>query len=423
MRHFLSGLALTATLMAGTASPVLAQNLFEPVIYINNAAITRYEVTQRQRFMQILGAPGTTAEEAQQALIDDRLRVHAARQLGIEPTEEGLQQGLEEFASRANLSAAEFTAALEGAGVEPQAYRDFVSAGLVWRAVVRQRVVPQITVSDSEVDQELRRVVETPILSRVLISELIIPAPEGREQEALNLARQIAGAGLSSDRFEAAARQYSAAESAQAGGRLAWVNIENLPPSLRPVITALQPGQTSQPLTVPGAVVLFHLRDSQGTLRPGAQEQVLDYATLRLASAAEAAALAARTRTCDDLYVQAGPQAAAQVQRQTASQGAIPALIAQRLASMDADEAGVVDYGNGADLVMLCSRKPALVAGMADDVATTALPDDGVEAALPDANALPTREAVRDEIFNRKANDAAQAYLAELRADALIRRP
>ena len=421
MRHFLSGLALTAAL-AAAPGPILAQNLFEPVVYINNAAITRYEVGQRQRFMQIVGAPNTTPAEAQQALIDDRLRNYAARQLGIVPTDEGLQNGLEEFASRAGLSAAEFTAALENAGVEPQAYRDFVSAGLVWRSVIRERVVPRIKVSDAEVDQELRRVVETPILSRVLISELIIPAPPGQEQQALNLARQIAGAGLSSDEFEAAARQYSAAESAQAGGRLAWVNIDNLPPGLRPVITALQPGQTTQPLTVEGAVVLFHLRDSQGTLRPGATEQVIDYATLRLASAADAATLAARALSCDDLYVQAGAQAG-QVQRQTVPQGAIPTLVAQRLASMDADEAGVVDYGNGADLVMLCSRQPALVADMAADVPTTALPDDGVEAAVPNASDLPTREAVRDEIFNRKANAAAEAYLAELRAEAIIRRP
>lgn len=422
MRHFLSSFAVAAALAAAPA-PLLAQNLFEPVMYINNAAITRYEVDQRLRFMQVLGAPGTTPAEAQKALVDDRLRTIAARQLGIVPTDEGLQNGLEEFAGRAGMSAAEFTAALERAGVEPQAYRDFVSAGLVWRSVVRERVVPRIKVSDAEVDQELRKQVETPILSRVLVSELIIPAPPGQEQQALNLARQIAGANLSSNAFEDAARQYSAAESAQSGGRLAWVNIDNLPPALRGIISALQPGQTTQPLTVDGAVVLFHLRDSQGTLRPGAMEQVIDYATLRLANAAEAATLAARTRSCDDLYVQAGPQAAAQVQRQTLSQGAIPALIGQRLASMDRDEAGVVDYGNGADLVMLCSRQPALVAQMDNDVATTALPDDGVEAAVPGAGPLPTREAVRDQIFNRKANAAADAYLAELRADAIIRRP
>ena len=76
MRHFLSSLALAAALTA--PAPILAQNLFEPVVYINNAAITRYEVEQRQRFMQILGNPGTTAEEAQQALTRLQRRLSAS---------------------------------------------------------------------------------------------------------------------------------------------------------------------------------------------------------------------------------------------------------------------------------------------------------------------------------------------------------
>lgn len=422
MRHILSGLAIAAGLLFGAAAPAAAQNPFEPIVYINDSAVTRYELQQRMRFMQVLGAPGADAASAEEALISDRLKNFAAQQLGIEVTDEGLQAGLEEFASRAGLSAAEFTVALERAGVERQAYRDFVQAGVAWRGVVRQRLVPQVQVSEAEIDQELKRQVETPIVTRVLLSELIIPAPQGREAAAMERARTIAGGQPSEAQFAAAARQYSAAGSAAAGGRLNWVDLENLPPALRPVILALQPGQTSQPLTVPGAVVLFHLRDTQGTLRPGAREQVLDYMTLRMGSAAEAATLAARARTCDTLYAEAGGSAPA-IQRQTASQNAIPALIATQLASLDDNETAVVNYGGAADLIMLCSRQPAILAEAQNDVATTALPDDGVEAALPGPDALPSREAVRDELFNRKANAAADAYLAELRADAVIRRP
>lgn len=423
MRHFLSGIAMAAALLTGSVAPVLAQNLFEPVIYINNSAITRYEVQQRQRFMQILGAQQTTAKEAEDALIQDRLRSFAGKQMGLIPSEEGIQRGTDEFASRANLSGPEFIARLEQAGVDASTLRDFIAAGTVWREVIRQRFVPLISVSDAEVDQDLKRQIETPILTRVLISELIIPAPPGQEQQALNLARRIAASQPSDNQFAAAAREYSASESAPAGGRLAWMEVDNLPPGLRPVLAGLQPGQVSQPLTVPGAVVLFYMRDTQGTLRPGAKEQLLDYMTLRLASTTEAATLAARATSCSDLYVQAGPQAAAQIQRQTLSQGQIPTLIATRLASLDDDEAGYVNYGNSVDLVMLCSRRPALIAEMEAEVATTAQPEDGVEAAIPGANALPSREQVRDVIFNRKANAAADAYLQELLADAIIRRP
>lgn len=423
MRHLLSGIAITASLLFGPIAPASAQNPFEPVLYINDKAVTRYEVDQRQRFMRLLGAPDIDRQGAEDALVQDRLRMFAAEQMGIETTEEGLQAGLDEFASRANMNSAEFTAALERAGVEYQVFRDFVEAGVAWRGVIRQRFIPQINVSDAEVDQALKREIETPIVNRVLLSELIIPAPEGREDQAMQLANSIAASNPSEAQFAEAAREYSASDSAEAGGRLNWVNIDNLPPSLRPVIVNLQPGQTTQPLQVPGAVVLFRLRDSQGTLRPGAREQVLDYMTLRLASSRDAASLAARTRSCDDLYVQAGAEISAQINRQTASQNAIPALIATQLASLDADEAAVVNYGNGAELVMLCSRQPALLANEDADVATTAEEPDGVEAAIPNPSGIPTREAVREQIFNRKANEMANAFLQELRADAVIRRP
>lgn len=422
MRHILSSVAIAATLIFGAAGPTVAQNPFAPVIYINDKAVTRYEVEQRMKFMQILGSPADQAE-AEDALINDRLRIYAAQQLGIEVTEQGLQAGLEEFASRARMSAAEFTAALEKSGVEPQAYRDFVKAGVAWRGVIRQRLLPQISVSDAEVDQEMKRQIETPIISRVLLSELIIPAPEGQEEAAMNRARAIAASQPNEAQFAAAARKYSAAGSASSGGRLNWIGLDNLPPALRPVLTNLSTGQITQPLTVPGAVVLFYLRDKQGNLRPGAKEQVLEYMTLRMPSAAEATQLAARVRNCDDLYVQAGSDAAPMVNRQTQSQNAIPALIATRLASMDDDEAGIVNYGNAADVVVLCSRQPALLARAQQDVPTTALPDDGVEAALPDTQGIPNREVLREDIYSRKANAAADAYLAELRADAIIRRP
>ncbi|AUH35114.1 peptidylprolyl isomerase [Paracoccus tegillarcae] len=417
MRHFLSGLALATTLMM--ASPLMAQNLFEPVIYVNDSAVTRYEVDQRIRFMQLLNAPGATPEAAEKALIEDRLRMQAARRLGITVSEEALNEGLAEFAGRANLDTLSFIDALGQAGVERQAFRDFVEAGVVWREVIRQQIVPGVQVRDSEIDQAFKREIETPIIDRVLLSEIIIPAPPGQEEAAMNAARQAAANATSEAAFADSARRLSATPSASQGGRLDWVALDNLPPTLRPIIQALRPGQASQPLTVPGAVVLFYLRDSQGTLRPGATEQVLDYATLRVPSAQDAANVVARVDTCADLEARGNGQTL----RQTLSQNAIPTLVATQLASLDADETTQINMGGAVDVLMLCSRQPALLAQSQADIPVTAEAEDGVEAAVPDANALPDREALRQSLLNQKINAMANAYLAELHADAVIRRP
>ncbi|WP_323008356.1 peptidylprolyl isomerase [Paracoccus sp. (in: a-proteobacteria)] len=423
MRRILLGAAMAAMLAGSGVAPAFAQgNPFQPLVYVNDSAVTRYELEQRIRFLQILRAPDGDRASAEQALIDDRLRIFTADQMGITASDAQIDAGLAEFAGRANLGVDEFVRALSQAGVEQQTFRDFIAAGVVWREVLRQRIVPQVRVSDAEVDQELQRVIETPRITHIALSELIIPAPPGQEAQAMGLAESLVQSVRSEADFAAAARRYSATPSAEDSGRLPWMPLENLPPSLRPIILSMSAGQISQPLSVEGAVVLFFLRDTRGSLRPGAKEQVLDYVRFRLASTADANRIAALSDTCADLFVHARGLPPEQIQRQTLSQSQIPAGDAIRLASLDDNETSVINLGGTADLLMLCSRQPALLAGTAQEppVAVTA---EGEEAAAPDPNAVPDREEMRNQIFSRKVGQAADNYLAELRANAIIRRP
>ena len=136
----------------------------------------------------------------------------------------------------------------------------------------------------------------------------------------------------------------------------------------------------------------------------------------------------------------------------------MPLDVAQRLAPLDENEGAVLDYGNGARVLMLCRRTPALIDQPAPPYATLpGLPQPARRAApgapageggttpkaaeapsaanaasdaaaaagiaSPDEPPLRDRDQVRSAIFNRKISAAADAYLAELRADAVIRKP
>lgn len=448
MRRILQATTM-AVLLGATALPALAQTgPLSPVVYVNNSAVTQYELDQRIRFMQILRAPGADRETALQALIDDRLKMDAAKQLGIAVTDQGLEQGLAEFAGRAGLGIEEFTAALAREGVERQAYRDFVRVGVAWREVVRRRIVPTISVSDREVEQELIREIETPIVTQVLLSELVIPAPPGQEQSALALGQRLSETVKTEGQFAAAAREYSAVPTAPQGGQLPWTRLANLAPGLRNIILQMPEGSISQPLPVQGAVVLFFLRQTQGRLRAGAEAQTVDYVELALPSAAEGARILSVADSCEQVFVEANRFAGDVIRRQTLPLTSVPLDVAQRIASLDSNEGTVIDYGSGARLVMLCSRTPTLIADTAEATTLPGLPvPPQREAPTPSAAEAPnaanaaadaaaaagvatagdpplrTREEVRGVIFNRKVNLAADAYLAELRADALMRRP
>ena len=85
MRRILLGAAMAAMLAGAGLGPLPAQaqgNLFQPLVYVNDSAVTRYELDQRVRFMQLLRAPDSDPVTAEKALIDLSLkRQQAAAQL------------------------------------------------------------------------------------------------------------------------------------------------------------------------------------------------------------------------------------------------------------------------------------------------------------------------------------------------------
>ena len=208
----------------------VAQNVFAPVARVNESVITEFEVQQRVRFLQILNAPGATPEAALEALIEDRLRVQEASSLGLELSDEGLQEGLSEFAGRANLSTDEFVTALEGAGVARETFRDFVAVQLTWRDLIRARFANRVQVSESDIDRAVEASTNSDSGIRVLLSELIMPAPPNQIEQVRARAEEIAQS-ETEEEFSAFARQFSATASRQAGGRLNWVELSTLPPA------------------------------------------------------------------------------------------------------------------------------------------------------------------------------------------------
>lgn len=378
--------------------PALAQDLFAPRLYINDRAITEYEVQQRALFLQALRAPGNPQDEALKALIEDRLRQTEAERLDITLTEKDLTDGLAEFAGRANLTTEQFVAELAKAGIAPETFRDFVSAGLLWRQVVRARFLGQVPISEADVDRALEATAR-PRALQVLASELVIPAPAGQEAAAMAQAQDLSDSLSGEAAFAAAARQYSAAPTAGAGGKLDWLPLSNLPAAIGQKILALDAGEVSDPVSVPGAVVLFLLRDvAEDTAAEPISVSVEWVELLVPDDAAEIARIRAAADDCDMLQAEAGGQTD-RVTLTRAGLGEVPGDVALELAKLDPNETSVaLTRGGLRRMLMLCGRE-----------------------AVQDP--APTRAQVRDQVINQKLEGLAEGYLEELRAAAIIREP
>ena len=405
MRRRILGAAIAAVLVAGSPSSMVAQDLFSPVITVNERAVTAWEIDQRTLILQFFRTPGDVKQQAIDGLIEDRLRQQELARVGLALTEEAYQQALEEFAARADLTGQQLLDLLAQNGIDQSTLRDFLSVGTAWRDYVRQLYGSRTDISEAEIDAALaRRPTEEAGLD-ILLNEIIIPAPPERLAEVRELALEISKF-TTTEAFEAAAREVSAVPSREKGGQIDWAPVTNYPPALQGVLLGLSPGQVTPPIEIQNAVALLQLRAVRERGFFPATPAAINYAVFRIpggrsaAALAEAAEVAASIDTCNDLYewVRERGIAPERLFRDSVEPGAIPQNIALELAKLDANEMSwnlTESDGQTLLFIMLCQR----------------------EGALPEGS---TREDIRRQLQAQKLQGFADALLADLRAQATI---
>jgi peptidyl-prolyl cis-trans isomerase SurA len=394
-------------LLIAAALPVSAQsNPFRPVIFVNDKVVTAWELDQRERILRLFRNPGDPAETAREQLVDERLQLGAAEALGVTVPPEAIEEGMAEFAGRAELELDAFLAALAQQGVAAETFRDFVRAGLSWREVIRTRFGPRAQVTEAEVDRALA-LTSRQGGAQALLSEIILPARTPQEQaEAERLADELSRNLRGETAFANAARQVSAAPTAPAGGRIPDpVPLASLPEGLRAQVLTLSPGEVSEPVPLGGAIALFLLRELRDTGLAAPDAVSVEYARYLIPNGgtegarAEARRVAERVDTCDDLFGINKGQPAERLTIETRSVAELPPEIAVELARLDEGEtSAAIVRGDTLVMLMLCGR--------------TELTEEDVD-----------RAAIRRQLIDQRLSAYADGYLAELRADALIRTP
>ncbi|MFT4621267.1 MAG: peptidyl-prolyl cis-trans isomerase SurA [Polaromonas sp.] len=402
MRALISALALTSATTLAILSPVMTAAQFAPAITVNDSVVSEFEIDQRVIMLRAFRTPGNLEDIAREQLIEDRLKLGALNSAGLRITDEGLVDAMAEFAIRENLELDQFITVLRQSGVSEETFRDFIRVNVSWRDFIRTRFNDRAQVSEADIDLALGQSGASSSIE-VLLSEIIIPAPPERAQQANATADRIAQL-TSTAAFEAEARRVSALPSRTRGGRLDWLPISNYPAGLRGLLLNLAPGEITAPLPITNGVALFQMRGVREVPRAAPEAAAIEYAAFYIAGGLSERGLAAARRidarvdTCDDLYGVAQGLPEDQLERDVLPPADIPADVAMELAKLDTGETSyVLTRANGETLVflMMCGRTPEL--------------DDGVD-----------RETIRGQLRTQRLNTYADALLADLRAAATI---
>ncbi len=365
---------------------------FTPVKFVNNQAITGFELNQRMAFLELLGFSGDLKNEAMTGLIDDRLRLAMAKSMGLSLSPEDVMAGMEEFASRGTLDAQGFLQAIGEQGVAPETFRDFVSAGLIWRRVISTRFGDSVIISDAAVDRALTNMIVTDAQT-VTLAEIVLNAGGDRRNQALALARNLQIDFIKGRNFSDAVRAVSIGPTAGSGGTVPAKRLSELPDDVAVLVRGLSAGEISTPIILDDKLYIYQMVENGSTPVAATGAPSVDYAQITL-GAGTVADLRANVDSCDDLYDYASKNGLTVTRNNRGQSGGLGVL-----QTLDAGEiAGPLNGTAGPMAVMLCAR--------------------GID---------PMQTASRDEVKlllkNQRLAAMSEVFLSELRADALIRDP
>lgn len=267
---FRLGLAAAfAAPLAGAASAAV-QEVERIVAVVNDEVISAFDLEQRLRLLMLFSGRRSSSAEMQRIapqvlgrLIDERLRLQEANRYNISVSENELDREVADIEKRNKFSAVPFQEYLEARNISLATVKSQLRSDLAWTKLVSQRLRQTMTISDDEVDEELKRIKASQGMPEYLASEIFLVVESTSKdavmrQNAVQLVKQIREDGTD---FATLARQFSDGSTAARGGDMGWVQQHQLTKEVAAALDALEPGQVSDPIPSNGGYLIAYLRE------------------------------------------------------------------------------------------------------------------------------------------------------------------
>ncbi len=284
-----------AGLLSVTALPVLAQStriqLVDRVVaVVNDEVITRYELTEQKRAVtaqlkrQGVTMPPDAELDAQvlERFINEKVQLQYARENGVRADDETVNASLQRIAGDNKMSMIQFTAALKQDGVTLEKFRDELKNEIVLSRLRDREVESRVVVTDSEIEAYLAQAkLAGSNQSEYQLAHILVLVPEQatpdqvetRRKRAEEAARQL----KAGTPFAQVAAVFSDANDATQGGALGWRQGDRLPVLYAKASENMKAGETSEVLRSANGFHIVRLLDK----RVGEQKAIVDQNKVR----------------------------------------------------------------------------------------------------------------------------------------------
>ena len=282
--------AAVAALFFSVSVPALAQSariqLVDRVVaVVNDEVITRYELNEQKRAVtaqlkrQGVTMPPDSELDAQvlERFINERVQLQFARENGVRADDETVTASLQRIAGDNKMSMMQFTAALKQDGVTLEKFRDELKNEIVLSRLRDREVESRVAVTDSEIEAYLAQAkLQGANQSEYQLAHILVLVPEQatpdqvatRKKRAEEAERQL----KTGTAFAQVAAVFSDANDATQGGALGWRQGDRLPALYAQASEKLKVGETSEVLRSANGFHIVRLLDK----RAGEQKAIVE---------------------------------------------------------------------------------------------------------------------------------------------------
>jgi peptidyl-prolyl cis-trans isomerase SurA len=275
MRRLLALALAGAAALPAPAAPLLVDRV---AAVVNKDVITLTELAARtalaeeQLRRQRIAAPPRPVLERQvlERLVLEKAQLQMAADTGLRVDDLQLDRAVQRIAENNKLTLAEFRRRLEQDGVAFEKFRGEVREQILLQRLREREVDDRVQVSESEVDLYLEQHKASDANAvEYNVAHILVRIPEQASPERIEEARARAARAraeaLAGGDFAQIAASVSDAGDALQGGQLGWRAPGRLPELFAEALRGMQPGQVSELLRSPAGFHVLKLLERRGT--------------------------------------------------------------------------------------------------------------------------------------------------------------
>lgn len=262
------------------------------VAVVDGEAITNLDLENRLNYLLVTtGLQLTDDNEAQlrsdvlNMLIDDKLKIKEATRFAPSMISAGRTTATQLVNDNYRTDTLSSGQNLNQLGLDRSTIEEKYLADVVWATLLRDKFKAQFENSANLAEQALERVKRDISQPQVKISEIVLaPSPDRTASDNMIIGQQMVDAIRNGADFGAIARQYSAAGSANNGGRLGWLVTNTLPEDLQDALAQVGSGEVIDPINQDGVIYILRKDGvrAQGLIDPSQTKVTIARALLPL---------------------------------------------------------------------------------------------------------------------------------------------